>query len=504
MGMSLTYINPDEIFHRRTCDEIILNLLDNRSTRDKAAVNEHLITEVEETFDTVPKCSCGALSKKIYEGHTCPSCNTVVEQQVMGEIQDKLWIKCPTGVPAMMNIKFWHQINQVLSFSSGKFSMLLWLTDPNYRPTVKTYTNNIRTAMEKLKAAKLLERSYENFYKRFDEYIDFLFAMPEFNSSTRKWTEDLHALIKKYRDIIWVQYIQVPNKAVTVIERTNNRRWVNKSTPMLLRAIRPMVGIDNVENKKQRLSNKAKMSICVKTMTLLGQYYNNEMYPNFYGRKPGDIRKQQIATRSHFSARNVVTAFNCQHDYDEIHVPWGTMMTLFAPQIKSVLYNQYNFNSKQVNQIMTKYQLKYHKLLDKVMTKLITDCVSPVTGKVGIPVLLNRNPTLKNGSIVMERITDFKRDVRDYSITTSGRIVACYNGDFDGDAENFLVVLDWDTYMDMLTYEVHNNVTNITDPYGVDGVLNIPKQTTMSIASMLTQKEEATAQQLSVMNKWAA
>lgn len=505
MGMSVTYINSDDVFNQTECEKIILNYLDNRTTRDKAAVNDYLITEVEETFDTVPSCSCGALNRRIFEGYTCPSCHTVVESQIMGEIKDMLWVKCPKNVPALMNIKFFYQINSVLSFSNEKFSMLQYLMDPNYRPTIKSPTNNIRSALEKLREADLHKRDYVNFYERFDEYIDFLFSLPEFNSSTKKWTEDLHYLIKKYRKDVWVQHIQIPNKAVTVIEHTNNRRWLTNATPMLLRAVRLVVGIENPDNKRNRISPKTMQSTCVKFMNLMGQYYNKEMYPNYFGRKPGDIRKQQIATRSHFTARNVVTAFSRIHEYDEVEMPWGSFMTLLAPHIKSVLYNRYKFTAKEINKIMTKYQLRYNALLHDIMGKLINEAISPVTGKRGIPVLLNRNPTLKNGSIVLLRVTGVKTDVRDNSITTSGRIVACYNGDFDGDAENFLLLLDWDTYRNALTYEVHNNVTNITDPYGVDGVLNIPKQTTMSVGSMLISEEESDVPvNQEAMMKWAS
>ena len=61
---------------------------------------------------------------------------------------------------------------------------------------------------------------------------------------------------------------------------------------------------------------------------------------------------------------------------------------------------------------MTKYQMVYNEEIHKIMTELIDESRAPC-GEKGIPILLNRNPTLKHGSIVLLRATRIKTDPRD-------------------------------------------------------------------------------------------
>jgi len=52
--------------------------------------------------------SCGALSMKMYKGVRCKKCDTVVEEIVTNNLDDKIWVRAPEGVPALMNIKIWY------------------------------------------------------------------------------------------------------------------------------------------------------------------------------------------------------------------------------------------------------------------------------------------------------------------------------------------------------------------------------------------------------------
>jgi len=174
MGVHLKYINSDEVFNNTTCKRIIVNDLPNRTSRDKANINSLLMLEVGDVFDNVPRCSCGALTMKIYKGVTCSNCDTVVEEIVSDHLDNKVWVRAPEGVPALMNPKMWHQLQAYLERSNFKFNLLQWLTDPDYKPKITKITGPIRMALAKLDSLGMNVRSYQHFYDNFDAYLEVL------------------------------------------------------------------------------------------------------------------------------------------------------------------------------------------------------------------------------------------------------------------------------------------------------------------------------------------
>lgn len=502
MGTYLQYVNSDEIYNNTTCAKIIVNDLPNRSQKDKATINSLLMLEVGEVFDNVPRCSCGALSMKMYKGVRCKKCDTVVEEIVTNNLDDKIWVRAPEGVPALMNIKIWYQLQTYLQRSSFKFNLLQWLTDPDYKPKLTKMSAPIRKALQKLDEHGLNVRSYQFFYDNFDRYMEFLLLNPEFNTRALERGPELYRLIMENRKDVWVQYVQIPNRALTIIEKSNGKQWVDASTPKLLKAVRRMVGIDNDENLRSKTSAKTKQSRTSKFLSEMAEYYGKEIDPNYLSKKYGLFRKHIDATRSHFSARFVVTAITELHRFDEVWLPWVGAMSLLGPHIRSKLYKK-GYSSNKVMAIMTKYQMVYNEEIHKIMTELIDESRAPC-GEKGIPILLNRNPTLKHGSIVLLRVTRIKTDPRDMSASTSGPIAPLYNGDFDGDTENFLLLLDNITARALQPFEPKYSVNNLIEPYMADGVTSLPKPTTMSIAVAMTKEQNPTKEQLDFMSQFVA
>lgn len=503
MGVHLKYINSDEVYNNTTCKRIIVNDLPNRTSRDKANINSLLMLEVGDVFDNVPRCSCGALTMKIYKGVTCSNCDTVVEEIVSDHLDNKVWVRAPEGVPALMNPKMWHQLQAYLERSNFKFNLLQWLTDPDYKPKITKITGPIRMALAKLDSLGMNVRSYQHFYDNFDAYLEVLLTQPEFNNKFNTIGLELLKLFKQYRHCVWVQHVQVPNKALTVVENSNGKKWIDASTPKLLKAVRLMVGIDNKENSMSVLSVRTKCARSSRFLSFMGDYYDREINPKVLGKKPGLIRKHMLATRSNYSARFVVTAIAEPHDYDEVHFPWSGFMNMFSPHIKAKLYHHYKMSSDQIMKIMTQYQTQYHPKLHEIFLELIREATAP-NGKSGIPVLINRNPTLKHGSIVLLRLTNVKVDTRDLSASTSGSIAALYNGDYDGDVETFQCLMDNRTARAFQPFEAKYSVNNLLDPYTAAGVINLPKPTVLSMVVQASHVEKPTKENLDFMAKFAA
>lgn len=508
MGIHLAYISTDEVFYSTSSAKIVVNDLANSTLDDKAKVNDLLMLEVGEAFDNVPRCSCGEISMAAFKGVRCKKCDTVVEEVVSSDMDNKMWVRAPEGVPALMNPMLWYQLQTYLARGS-KFDLLLYLTDPNYKMVGKE-TKPIRRMLDALEMAGLHVRGYQHFYDNFDTYIRFLLTEKVFSTTSKNNISmdvgaDLLRLFMENREIVWQQYIQVPNRALTIVENSNGKRWIDPSTPVLLKAVRLMVGIDNIENEKRALSYKTRQSRAARFLTDIGVYYAKHIFSQYLGTKHGEIRKHVIATRSNFTGRFVVTAIEGPHDYDEVHFPWVGFMGIFGPHIRTKLYHKYKLSNNRINQIMMKYQRKYHPDIHKIMLELIDEARGPC-GKRGISVLINRNPSLKQGSIVLLRLTDVKVDVRDMSASTSGTIAAWYNGDYDGDQETFQVLLDNRTAKAFEPFAARYSVTNLTDPFVIDGVTSLPKQTTMKIATACTIRDTIppTSEQINFMCQFAA
>lgn len=511
MGVHLKYISSDELFNRTHHSKIVINELSNRTIRDKAIVNSLLMLEVGEAFDNIPSCQCGALSMNIYKGVRCSKCDSVAEEVVSTDLDNKMWVRAPIGVPALMNPMLWFQLQTYLERSTYKFNLLQWLTDPTYKPKVTKFTKSISMMLQRLDELGLNIRDYQHFYDNFDTYIHLLLTEKEFRRSSDTTSvsgEALLKLFKENRDIVWQQYIQIPNKAVTIIENSNGKKWIDPSTPKLLRAIRLMVGIDNEDNVRGGISTKTKLARASKFLSYFSEYQSMEINPKFLGSKPGEIRKHVIATRSNFTGRFVVTAINGPHHYSEVRLPWIGFMGMFAPQIRAKLYHKYGLSSSRVNEIMTKYQKVYHPKLHEIMLELIDESTDS-EGNKGITIIINRNPSLKHGSIVRLRIPSVvgvKTDVRDMSASTSGKIAAWYNGDFDGDQETFLAVLDKRMSKAFEPFDAKYSVGDLINVYEADGVTSISKQTAMALANtlLLHDEQQPTKAQATFMSRFVA
>lgn len=519
MGIHNSYVKTDSEFANTPGQKIILNDLPKRTSRDRNTINNLLVMEVGEEFDNVPQCSCGSLSGAMYRGVRCTHCDTIVEELVGSELTSKVWIRTPNGIPALMNPQYWNQLRMYLmrgknssdpgddksekKTASTKFDLLQWLTNPTYRP--EKIAKTALKMIQRLEDIGMNKRGYIHFYDNFDTYLPFLLTDKAFRKSPRNATAGLELLhlFQKNRENVWQQYIKIPNRAVNIIEQNNSARNYDPMTPLLLRAVREIVGIDDEENSRGNDSIRRRETQCSKLLTYLSDY-SSMVNSQFLGSKHGLIRKNVIAGRSNYTGRFVVTAISTPHEMDEVHLPWVGFMGIYEPQIRNVLSKRYGFSAQTISRILTKYQRTYHPELYKIMTDLIQSSRGE-DGKVGLPLVLNRNPTLKQGSIVLLRCTMVKTDVRDLSASTSGQIAPLYNGDFDGDEETLMALVDKRMVRAFEPFLPKYSVGSVLTPYEADGVVSITKQTTINLSSGILHqdKEELTDDHIAFMDQFS-
>lgn len=126
------------------------------------------------------------------------------------------------------------------------------------------------------------------------------------------------------------------------------------------------------------------------------------------------------------------------------------------------------------------HTLKYHPLLDELFKELLSE--SPYGG---FPVLLNRNPSLKRGSIQMMRVTKIKTDPQINTISMSVLALKAPNADFDGDQLNGMLILDLETAKRLERLQPHHNVLDLQKPRALSRDIALPAPVLATISNWL-------------------
>jgi DNA-directed RNA polymerase beta' subunit len=161
----------------------------------------------------------------------------------------------------------------------------------------------------------------------------------------------------------------------------------------------------------------------VKALAELSRYYG-ELHKNELSLKEGQFRRHVFGSRTFFSFRAVISSITGIHKYDRIEVPWWVGLTAFRPHLLNKLL-KLGIDHNQAVGLLLGHIHSYHELLDQLLQELIDE--SP---DKGIPVAMNRNPSLLQGSIQKVRISKFKTNPLDLTVGVPITIVVSPNADF--------------------------------------------------------------------------
>lgn len=488
MGVSLKYTNPQEgIKHVK--DPIFLNDLNYDTNAQREESNFKIRKEVAgDEYNEVPSCSCGYLHGRYRLGEECSVCNTIVTDLVLGDNVTKVWVRTPYGsrpfLHPMIHLQLYARLNR------ASINILSYVTDKRYKPPKDRQPATVMKLLNRLNDYGLTERGYNQFYDNFDKYIEVFLKDKLFVGNNKDTCEKLYNLIQCHKHILWQEFLPVPNKTFTHIEDTGNVKWVTKGTANLINIMRILIGCDSntdPENLPKAVIRRNE-SLTARFLSKLSAYHDKDFLHMYLGRKQGLFRKHIYATRSDFGGRFVANAIDDVHDYDEFYFPWAGFITMFEPMILNKLLAK-GYSPPQAVSFIYDHIRQYSKDLHDVINELIDEAYHP-TGKRGIPMLLNRNPSLHHTSIVLGRVTRVKPNPTDNSFACSGTIMDLFNGDVDGDEINFKMVLDKRMADALLPFEPSFAASNITTPFEINGMISLPPQTALAIAMEGNNQDE--------------
>lgn len=425
IDVCLERINLDEERKRdiKTNNGFIITADTKSVKKDVKDINGIYSTRFGQTLQDVNafanryKCKCGHLEGRIYYGVKCPICGEKVKF-----IDDNFeyfgWIvlKDPYYIihPALYSA--------IESFFGAS---------TNSKSKDQRLNNIIKVVDEKDEdgfTRKLEKESSEPFYgigmidfvERFDEIMEFyLKKYPN--------KKDKYDSIMKDRDKVFTQSIPVYTtqlRPFSIEGRTMSYEDANTIYSVMVK----LAAVINRDNLKIFRKKKPKNQCLYDLQTKFNELYKEQI--KILATKKGEIR-QNFGGRYNFSARSVI-AQDPMLGIDEIRLPYHALVELYQPTIINILKKSLGIPYSEAHRIWYKSQITKNQRVWDILENLIKD-------SNGLPMLINRNPTINYGSILFMRCVGINDN---YTMSVPLQPLKPLNADFDGDALNILSIIN--------------------------------------------------------------
>lgn len=358
MGVYLELMNFNDMFYKQSTKEpIIVNDFKETTEEDKESLNNLIYTKYHtDLLSNLPTCECGEIVGEYNVGVTCKNCNSVVRSVMDQSLEPIVWIRSPIGVRQLINPMVWTMLTK--KFTVSNFQILRWICDTTYSPQIKTPP--IMEAVYSLG----IDRGYNNFVDNFEDITSSLFRL----RATKGVEDPLQILLRTQRECVFSDYLPLPNRSLLVLEETNVGVYVDPIVTGAVDAIRTMVGLDTVLNTHNL---RTKENRTIKTIAQLSEFYK-DVWKTTLAKKEGIFRKHIFGTRSHFSARAVISSLTDKHNYDELHIPWGIGVSMLRIHLMNKLF-RIGFTPNEAIAFLNEHAQKYHPLLDELFKLLISE-----------------------------------------------------------------------------------------------------------------------------------
>lgn len=420
MAITQNFLSMDAYFRATTGRKLIVNDFAYFSKEADHSIENALKTVYEntDTLSTKPCCDCGNLTGRYLVGQLCNICGTEC-REILDKVQPVLWLKSVHPGYKFLNPAFWLMLSNTIR-KITELDVLRWVCDSTYNPNMLNIPDIVYGIRDHVLDGR---RDYANTMSKLRDVIVYLAEIPKHKSNEKgKKFRALLNLYDTYQDILFSEYLPILNKRLFVVENTTKGKYMNIISGDTIDVVKtwqqlcsdPKISENKISRATGRVMNK---------LSVL--YYN--YFHKFLAKKSGLFRKNIYGAKSHFAFRCVVVSIAGQHRFDEIVAPWIVGLTTFRPHILNKLIKQgmaYKHASMKIFKACNKFDPDIHAILEEL--------VRETPGGIGVPCILQRNPSLKAGSALLVYITKFRKDVSNFTLGISTLIVKPMNCDFDG------------------------------------------------------------------------
>ena len=429
-------VNYDELYSRCKSPSFLNDVI--LENPDKNGL-DLLFQMSEGSLDFSPSCECEAYRGKIYEGHVCPFCSSVIKSDFTSGYNPKNWIRIPEELPPLLHPRLYILLQELggrirISNKGGK--------DAGRRqkvPIIDFILDPTETLPDDL-AEGIHGQGFTYFAQHIDEIIYFLCMihpkLSKLPAATAIWKVYSH---EKEANNVLTRKLPLLHPVFHPLHIRGKSRTLDKTADIIIPAV-----VDTITtifaNKNLVVPKKYADKELWKIFTKYVKYIR-EIMEHKIGDKQALIRRHNVASRMHFTGRAVISPITERHEGDEIHIPWSIGMMVMQLEIINFLVNREKTEPKEAIKYFYLHINKPTDLLRKCFRDLIRECPTK-----GIPCFLNRNPTLIRESIRMNYITRVKDNPHDKTINLPPLICPGFNADNDGDEMNMFLVKEQGIY----------------------------------------------------------
>ena len=416
---ALSLLNLDECFAGVSAP-IILNHLDYMQPGYEVLLQQSLYSQAAE-LEFTSACECGALIGNMYLGMTCPTCGTrVVSDMEAGDgvLEHRVWLEAPDQTPA-----FLHPIAYLI--------LSRWL---RYGRKVTSYLDTILDPTAELPAeltGVVTGRGHQYLYENFDRLMEY-FLHHHYKTKSKPQTEHIALWLLLNRSVLFTRHLSVLASALHPILRADSsaksRKTVDSASQEILRAANEL---SYLKYTPQKIRDPMAAEKIVYDAYKVYIAYVQNIIDRRMSKKRSLLRTQLLGARFHWSFRGVITPICEESDYDELIIPWVIAVQTLKIHLIAKLIHKHEFSMMDAVERHAKAVMCYDPLIDQCVDELIREYPPSPAGRTGIPVLFNRNPSLKRGSIQTLYVRRIKKDIDDVTIGISVLVIAAANADFD-------------------------------------------------------------------------
>lgn len=458
--MSSGYIiNLDtDVFDKLNKAPIIANNYPLDTIEDKENFDNLLLTRYEDSnLKPAPQCSCGKLKGVFRVGEVCSACGETVTNNFQEEIKSDVWLVPLPGISSFITPISWRILQHHML--EDRFDCLKYLTSAFYKPELPTIVppRRLEYVMEQGHI-----RGLNYFINNFDKVMrDFCYG-----AGRKKYEKiiNLEKYIEMNRNNIFCTVLPVPSRVMFPIERVGSKTsYGDKNMIPVIDAVRIM---QEAESRRDSLDLKRMEARMVKCMDLFAEFHFNYV-KNVLGSKYGVFRQHTFGGRMQFSARAVITSLYEPHDFREVHYPWSFGIGKYGIHVVNKLIKR-GYTLFEIYDKLRKASKNYNAEINEIFEEIIEE--SPY---IGLPIILQRNPTIRRASALRLYVTKIKPNPEDKTISMSVGNLKGFNADFDGDELNTIALLDSVMHDAFESLAPENNVMDMSTPWKISSNLGL-------------------------------
>ena len=344
-------------------------------------------------------CRCRAVQGRIYNGLICPQCNTRVKfvDDNYGMFGYMILLKYeiihPTLYKQIEALIGSQRLINILDIEDQKDEDGFSITDEKKKVHKKGLVRK-----EKGKNEPYYGKGMEVVKENFDEMIEYYYSI----STNKQTKEPYYKSILENRDKVFTHSIPVYTTHLRPYNSPNKKKLDLEGTNAIYNMMSKLVSSINDDRlkifRKKKAKNQLLFDLQMKYVEL-----NKEIDAILSGKK-GNVR-QLVGGRFNFSSRDVIVQ-NPKLRIDQVTLPYWCLIELLQQQIINVLMKTYHMSPNDA------YDKWYHANIevDQTIVQIIKGLMFNKHNPNGLPIIINRNPSIGRGSLLQMFCVDMTFD----------------------------------------------------------------------------------------------